>query len=62
MARIVAQFRAYVLDVRVDRALVALVRIALDSIQQIQRLENRYNTNPAGVNPGGMPMPAPVQP
>ena len=31
-----------------------------NSMMQIQRLENRYKANPAGVNPGGMPMPAPV--
>jgi uncharacterized protein YfaS (alpha-2-macroglobulin family)/TolA-binding protein len=31
-----------------------------NSMRQIQRLENRYNANPQGVNPGGMPLPAPV--
>jgi hypothetical protein len=27
---------------------------------QIQRLENRYKASPTGVNPGGMPLPAPA--
>src|SRR5262249_18032767 len=31
-----------------------------NSMRQIERLENRYKANPQGVNPGGMPLPAPV--
>jgi hypothetical protein len=31
-----------------------------NSMRQIERLENRYKANPQGVNPGGMPLPAPA--
>ena len=39
MARVVAEFGAQILDVRINRALVAFVGIPLDAVEQVEPRE-----------------------